>query len=268
MIDRGKKNILGILVDAVDYEAAITKIMTAANANTGMTVSALAVHGVMTGIFDPTQRYRLNHLDLVVPDGQPVRWALNWLYHTHLSDRVYGPTLMLKICECAAQQMLPIYLYGSRPSVIETLSHNLRSHFPDLIIAGVQPSRFRQISTAEKEEVVQEIHQSGAAITFVGLGCPRQEIWIYEYYKDLPMPLIAVGAAFDFHAGMLPQAPPLLQRSGLEWFYRLIHEPRRLWKRYMFLNPLYLSLLMLQFSGIIHFDPTKAKAPVHEIHHG
>jgi exopolysaccharide biosynthesis WecB/TagA/CpsF family protein len=268
MIDRGKKNILGILVDAVDYEAAIAKIMAAAIANRSFTVSALAVHGVMTGVFDQTHRYRLNHLDLVVPDGQPIRWALNYLHHTHLSDRVYGPTLMIKICERASQQTLPIYFYGSRPSVIEALAFNLRSHFPDLVIAGVQPSRFRQISPTEKKGIVQEIRNSGAAITFVGLGCPRQEIWIYEYRKDLPMPLIAVGAAFDFHAGMFPKAPSLLQRSGLEWFFRLIHEPRRLWKRYMLLNPLYLTLFMLQFTGIIHFDPMKTSLPAREMRYG
>lgn len=268
MIDRGKQNILGILVDAVDYEAAITKIMAAAIDHRSMTVSALAVHGVMTGVFDLTHRYRLNHLDLVVPDGQPVRWALNCLYHTHLPDRVYGPTLMLKICERASQQTLPIYLYGSRPPVIEALAHNLRSYFPDLVIAGVQPSRFRQISPTEKKEIVQEIRNSGAAITFVGLGCPRQEIWIYEYRKDLSIPLIAVGAAFDFHAGMLSQAPPLLQRLGLEWFYRLLHEPRRLWKRYVCLNPIYLGLIILQASGMVRFDPMRPTPPVREIRYG
>lgn len=233
-----------------------------------MTVSALAVHGVMTGFFDPTYRYRLNHLDIVVPDGQPIRWALNWLYHTQLSDRVYGPTLILKLCECASQERLPIYLYGSRPPVIEKLSHNLRSYFPDLVIAGVQPSRFKQITAEEKERVVQEILHSGAAITFVGLGCPRQEIWIYEYSKNLPMPLIAVGAAFDFHAGTLPQAPSFLQRSGLEWFYRLLHEPCRLWKRYVYLNPLYLGLLILQASGVVRFDPMRTTPPVREMRYG
>ncbi|MBI1880966.1 MAG: WecB/TagA/CpsF family glycosyltransferase, partial [Chloroflexi bacterium] len=119
MLDQGKKNILGVQVDAVDYEAAIVKIMAAARTRSTLAVSALAVHGVMTGVLDSTQRYRLNHLDLIVPDGQPVRWALNWLYHTHLPDRVYGPTLMLKVCEQAAREGLPIFLYGSHPPVIE-----------------------------------------------------------------------------------------------------------------------------------------------------
>ena len=226
-------NVLGVWIDAVDYDTAVSKIVVAAQERTSMAVSALAVHGVMTGVLDKTHRYRLNQLDLVVPDGQPVRWAMNWLYQTRLSDRVYGPTLMLKICEQAAKQGLPIYLYGSRRAVLDQLSVNLRARFPSLIIAGTQASRFKQVSPEEKQEIVDQIRNSGASIIFVGLGCPRQEIWVYEYREALGMPLIAVGAAFDFHAGKLPQAPELLQRLGFEWLFRFAHEPRRLWKRYL-----------------------------------
>lgn len=268
MIDRGKKNLLGVLVDAVDYEAAVRKILVAAHTCKGMAIAALAVHGVMTGVLDERHRYRLNHLDLVVPDGQPVRWGLNWLHHTRLPDRVYGPTLMLQTCERAANEALPIYLYGSRSSVLEGLCHKLQSRYPQLVIAGTQPSRFRRISAEEKEEIVEDIRTSGATITFVGLGCPRQEVWVYEYREALSMPLVAVGAAFDFHAGSLPQAPLLLQRLGLEWLYRLIHEPRRLWKRYITLNPLYLSLLLLQASGLAHYDPMEVAPPVREMRYG
>lgn len=268
MKDHGKKNILGIQINALDYEAAVSKIIKAAQARTPLAVSALAVHGVMTGVLDAVHRYRLNQLDLIVPDGQPVRWALNWLHQTGLTDRVYGPTLMLQVCEQAAQQGLPIYLYGSRPATLEALTHNLCRRFPGLIIAGAQPSRFRQISAQEKQTLIAAITHSGAAITFVGLGCPRQEIWIYEYRNHLAMPLLAVGAAFDFHAGLLPQAPPALQRAGLEWFYRLINEPRRLWKRYIFLNPLYLFLLFLQATNLRHFDPLQSSPPSQELGYG
>jgi exopolysaccharide biosynthesis WecB/TagA/CpsF family protein len=267
-IDEGKQNVLGVRVDAVDYEGAVHKIITAARQQKKMAVSALAVHGVMTGVLDETHRYRLNRLDLVCPDGQPVRWALNLLHKTRLPDRVCGPILMLRVCERAAQEGLPIYLYGSRSSVLEALSKNLCDRFPDLIIAGYQPSRFRQVSAEEKQEIVEEIRKSGAAITFVGLGCPRQEVWVYEYCQELAMPLLAVGAAFDFHAGNLSQAPEILQRLGLEWFYRLMQEPTRLWKRYVFLNPLYLSLFILQFLKIVYFDPSKATPPVQEMRYG
>jgi N-acetylglucosaminyldiphosphoundecaprenol N-acetyl-beta-D-mannosaminyltransferase len=181
MIDRGKQNLLGVLIDAVDYEAAVTKILDAAKARRSFTVSALAVHGVMTGVLDPTHGARLNHLDLVTPDGQPVRWALNLLYGVQLPDRVYGPTLTLKVCERAAQEGLSIYLYGSKQTVLDALIHNLTERIPGLQIAGAQPSRFRPVTPAEQAEIVRTIQESGAAITLVGLGCPRQEVWVYEH---------------------------------------------------------------------------------------
>lgn len=268
MIDKGKKNVLGVLVNALDYEGAVSQIITAAHARKPMSVSALAVHGVMTGVLDPWHRYRLNHFDLVLPDGQPVRWAINWLYGAGLPDRVSGPTTMLLVCERAAQEGLPIYLYGSKASVLEALSQNLCRRFPKLIIAGAQPSRFRQVSPQEKEEIVREIRKSGAAIAFVGLGCPRQEVWAYEYRDELSMPLMAVGAAYDFHAGNLAKAPELLSQLGLEWLFRLAMEPQRLWKRYVLLNPLYLWLLLLQALKVKHFDPKDAAPPLEELRYG
>ena len=268
MIDLGKKNLIGVLINAVDYEAAVTKIVAAAQNRRALAVSALAVHGVMTGVLDARHRHRLNQLDLVVPDGQPVRWGLNLLYQTQLPDRVYGPTLTLKVCERAAQEKLPIYLYGSRTDVLEDFSRTLIERFPGIIIAGMQPSRFRRTSEHEKEQIATEIRQSGAAIALVGLGCPRQEVWVYEYRDLLSMPLLAVGAAFDFHAGTLSQAPPTLQKLGLEWLYRLAHEPRRLWKRYIFLNPLYLMLLAIQLSKLWQFDPSNTKTPGQDLRYG
>jgi N-acetylglucosaminyldiphosphoundecaprenol N-acetyl-beta-D-mannosaminyltransferase len=268
MIDMGKQNVLGVCVDAVDYDAAVARIIAAAGEGRGMAVSALAVHGVMTGVLDPIHRYRLNHLDLVVPDGQPVRWAINLLYRAHLPDRVYGPTLMLKLCERAAHEGLAIYLYGSRSDTLAALARSLRARFPGLNIAGTQASVFRRISPEEKRAVVEMIRRSGAALLFVGLGCPRQEVWAYEYRDAIAMPLIAVGAAFDFHTGLLPQAPPWMQRVGLEWLYRLTHEPGRLWKRYVLLNPCYLALLALQATGLKRFDPTRATPPSEELRYG
>lgn len=268
MIDRGKQNVLGVCVDAVDYEAAVSRIIAAARERRRMAVSALAVHGVMTGVLDLTQRYRLNHLDLVVPDGQPVRWAMNLLYSAALPDRVCGPMLTLKLCEQAAREGLPIYLYGSRPAVLEVLVRNLRARFPGLMLAGSQASRFRQLSREEKQAVVETIRHSGAAMVFVGLGCPRQEVWVHEYREVLKMPLIAVGAAFDFHAGLLPQAPLWMQRLGLEWLYRLMHEPTRLWKRYVLLNPAYLALLALQATGLKRFDTACGMPPTQEMSYG
>jgi N-acetylglucosaminyldiphosphoundecaprenol N-acetyl-beta-D-mannosaminyltransferase len=256
-----KLNVLGVQVDATDYREAVERIVAAALAGTGMTVSALAVHGVMTGALDPVHRYRLNHLDLVVPDGQPVRWALNFLHGAGLADRVYGPTLMLKLCERAAREALPIYLYGSRAEVLERLKARLPERIPGLSIAGAEPSRFRLLAPRERLEVAARIRRSGAAMTFVGLGCPRQEVWAYEHRETLGMPIVAVGAAFDFHAGTLSQAPAILQAHGLEWLFRLAHEPRRLWRRYLYLNPLYLSLVALQGLHLRRFDPLDFRRP-------
>ncbi|MBW6473083.1 MAG: WecB/TagA/CpsF family glycosyltransferase [Anaerolineaceae bacterium] len=268
MINHGKKNILGVLVDAVDYESAVDRIIKAAISNNSFSTSALAVHGVMTGVHDSVHRYRLNTFDLLLPDGQPIRWALDILHKANLPDRVYGPTLMLKICERAAKENLSIYFYGSRQEVIDALASELRRKVSGLTIAGKQPSTYSKISPNEKLEVINMIKESGAAITFVGLGCPRQEVWVYEYRDYLSMPLIAVGAAFDFHAGFLSQAPPFLQNIGLEWFYRLLQEPKRLWKRYVFLNPEYLFLIFLQMINLKHFDPMSGIAPTQELGYG
>ena len=246
MLDFGKQNILGVGINAVNYEVAVEKIISAAKAKRPLAVSALAVHGVMTGALDAVHRHRLNKLDLVVPDGQPVRWAMKWLYKINLPDRVYGPELTLRVCERAAREGLKIYLYGSRDEVLEKFKANLQEKFPGLKIAGSQQSRFRQVTADEQAEIAEEIRRSGASIVLVGLGCPRQETWVFENRELISMPLLAVGAAFDFHAGTVSQAPAWFQKRGLEWLYRFVQEPRRLWKRYALLNPLYLMLIGMQ----------------------
>jgi exopolysaccharide biosynthesis WecB/TagA/CpsF family protein len=268
LLDLGKRNVVGVLVNAIDYEAAVARIMSCAKAHQALTVSPLAVHGVMTGALDAAQRYRLNRLDLALPDGQPVRWALNWLHRTRLADRVYGPDLMLRLCEQASKDGLAIFLYGSRQVVLEALRANLQARLPHLKIAGARPSLFRQVTADEKQQIVEEILASEADIVFVGLGCPRQEVWAFEHRHLLSLPVIAVGAAFDFHAGVLAQAPPYLQRTGLEWAYRLAHEPRRLWKRYALLNPLYVALVLAQAANLKKFDPFSGVAPVSELRYG
>lgn len=255
---------LGVLVDAVDYDGAVAAIMVAARRREPFAATALAVHGLMTGVFDPEYRYRLNSFDLAVPDGQPVRWALNWLHGAGLRDRVYGPNFALAVCRQAEQENLPVYLYGSTPEVLSRMIENLASKFPHLSIAGAKSSRFRRLTPAEKQDVVAGIRESGAAIVFVGLGCPRQEVWAYEFRETLSLPILAVGAAFPFIAGTLPQAPAWMQEHGLEWLFRLRTEPLRLWKRYLFLNPLYLLFLSLQLLGI-HGFRGRGRAPKEEL---
>lgn len=263
-----KKNLLGVCVDAIDYKTAQAEIIAAAQQGKNFAVSALAVYGVMGGVFDLEQRYRLNHLDLVTPDGQPVRWALNWLYQTHLPDRVYGPELMLRLCRQAAEIGLPVYFFGSHPETLRRLCANLHQKFPHLQIAGCRPSYFRRLAPDENETLRREIYAGGAKLVFVGLGCPRQEVWIYEQRLALAMPLIAVGAAFDFIAGTKPQAPHWMQKRGLEWCFRLIHEPRRLWQRYLIYNPLFILLFLLQCFRLKRFVPERGRVPIGESRYG
>jgi exopolysaccharide biosynthesis WecB/TagA/CpsF family protein len=267
MRDTSKHNILGVLIDATDYQKAMDFVFKAAHERRGAAISALAVHGLMTGVFNREQKYRLNHFDLLVPDGQPVRWALNLLYEARLKDRVYGPNLTGKICERAATEGVPVYFYGSTQKTLELLRKKIKETWPTLQVAGMEPSKFRRLSIEEKQDVVQRIRNSGASIFFVGLGCPRQEIFAFEFRQTLDMPILAVGAAFPFLAGSVSQAPVWMQNAGLEWLFRLVSEPKRLWRRYVYLNPAYLFLLALQALRLSRFAPD-GKSPAEELLYG
>lgn len=265
MIDLGKKSVLGINVNAIDYEAAVKRVIDAAKHDQPMSVTALAVHGVMTGVNDKDHNYRLNQFDLVCPDGQPVRWALNSLYKTDLPDRVYGPELTLRLCEAAGEHDVPIFLFGATAEMLDAFAENLKVKFRGLRIAGSRASEFRQLNPSERDDLAAEIKASGAKMCFVGLGCPRQEIFAYEMRDRLGMPLIAVGAAFAFHADMLEQAPPWMQKRGLEWLFRFTREPKRLWRRYVYLNPAYLGLLTLQKLGLFKGHTDRGSKPDEEL---
>jgi len=250
-----KNNLLGVLVNGVDRQTAASLIICAAKQRRAYAVSALAVHGVMEGVLDPAHLYRLNHLELVVADGQPVRWALNLLHSVGLKQRVYGPSLTMDVLALAAQEKIPVYFYGSTQDVLALLSENLKVKFPGLMIAGVEPSTFTRITRDLAAQIANRVKQSGAQIVFVGLGCPRQEVWAYEFHDRLAMPIVAVGAAFPFMAGTLRQAPPWMQDRGLEWLFRLCMEPQRLWRRYLLLSPAYLFLVACQLMGFrFHSD--------------
>ena len=267
MRDAGKRNVLGILIDAVDYDYAVNFVLQAARKKEPAAVSALAVHGLMTGVLDREQKFRLNRFDLLVPDGQPVRWVLNWLYGAQLSDRVYGPNLTRRLCAQAAEEGLPVYFYGSTPEVLAALRQSVEANFPGILVAGMEPSKFRRLTRPEKDDLAGRIRDSGASLLFVGLGCPRQEVFAYEFRDALEMPILAVGAAFPILAGFVPQAPRWMQDRGLEWLFRLASEPRRLWRRYLYLNPAYAFLVALQMLGISRF-PTSGQAPRPELLYG
>ncbi len=176
-VEAGKKNLLGVLVDGVDMALATSQIIHAARQGRVFSVSAIAVHGVMEGVLDAGHLFRLNHLDLVVADGQPVRWALNLMHSVGLRSRVYGPDLTLAVLAQAAQSGIPVFFYGSTPEVLAQLRLNLKTRFPELIVAGTEPSLFGRTGPEVADQIAGKIRKSGAQVVFVGLGCPRQEVW-------------------------------------------------------------------------------------------
>jgi exopolysaccharide biosynthesis WecB/TagA/CpsF family protein len=250
MTTDGKRNVCGVGIDAVEMEEAVERIVESARGRRPLSVSALAVHGIMTGVGNGVHRRRLNELDLVVPDGQPVRWTLNLLHGTGLRERVYGPALMAELCAAAAEEGIGIYLYGSTKGVLDRLEERLNTRFPGLEIAGRRASRFDAIDAAEQRALGEAIRDSGAGLCFVGLGCPRQEVFCWAMRDKARIPVIAVGAAFDYHSGSAREAPDWMQRSGLQWLHRLLMEPRRLWRRYLILNPAYAALAFAQLTGL------------------
>ena len=266
MIDAGRHTILGVKINAVDYETAVERIISAARARRGFAASALSVHGLMTGVLDEEQRYRLNRFDLLVPDGQPVRWGLNLLHGTGLQDRVYGPNLMLRVCARAAKEGLSLFFYGSTDEILRSMQQNLEAAYPGIRIAGMEASKFRRLTPVERNELAERIRATGASIVMVGLGCPRQEVWGYEFRDVLQLPVLTVGAAFAFTAGKVRQAPRFLQNAGLEWAFRLCMEPR-LWRRYLYLNPTYIVLLGLQKIGLFSHT-TEGRKPATELLYG
>jgi N-acetylglucosaminyldiphosphoundecaprenol N-acetyl-beta-D-mannosaminyltransferase len=222
--------------------------MHAARSDRSALVAATSVHGLSLAATDASFGRQLNSFDILTPDGQPVRWGLNLLHDLGLRERVYGPTLMLRVCEAAAQVRVSVYLYGGRTDVLGRLVKRLPEKVPGLQVAGFRSPPFRSLTSEEDRADVQAIRDSGARILFVGLGCPRQEQWAYTHRSHLDLPIVCVGAAFDFHAGVLRQAPAWMQARGLEWFFRLLMEPHRLWRRYARAIPIFIFLIAREYT--------------------
>jgi N-acetylglucosaminyldiphosphoundecaprenol N-acetyl-beta-D-mannosaminyltransferase len=230
--------VLGVPLALADYERTMDWIDAMVAARQRGYLSAAAVHLVMVAQEDEATAAAVRDATLVVPDGQPLVWALRALGHEDAS-RVYGPDLMARYCERSAQTGTRMYLYGGRnQGALVELALRLRRRFPGLQIVGGYSPPYRPLDDEERAFVVEDINRSNADVVWVGTGQPKQEIWMREMRGDLEAPvLIGVGAAFDFHAGLVSEAPPWLQNSGLEWVYRLLKEPRRLWRRYARYNP-------------------------------
>jgi N-acetylglucosaminyldiphosphoundecaprenol N-acetyl-beta-D-mannosaminyltransferase len=240
--------LLGVPLALTDYERTMDWIdATIARGGRGY-VCVAAVHTVMACAEDRDLRDAVLGSSLTVPDGQPLVWAMNALGHD-LPSRVYGPELMARYCERAARTGAKLFLYGGRnQGALVQLALNLRTRYPGLKIVGGYAPPFRPLSADEEDAVVDEINRSGADVVWVGIGVPKQEKWMAAMRDRLDAPvLVGVGAAFDFHAGLVAQAPNWMQSLGLEWAFRLGTEPRRLWRRYLRYNPRFVTGFVRQY---------------------
>jgi N-acetylglucosaminyldiphosphoundecaprenol N-acetyl-beta-D-mannosaminyltransferase len=236
--DFSTRTILGVPVAMVDYDRAIAVMDQLIERRERGYVCAAPVHALMVAQDDPEMLAALRGATMVVPDGMPLVWAANSLGE-RLGDRVYGPELMSRYSRHSAARGHRVWLYGGRDqgSLVQ-LALSLRRLHPGIQVVGGYSPPFRALAPDEEATVVRQINEARPDVLWVGIGVPKQEKWMARMRERLDAPvLVGVGAAFDFHAGLIPQAPDALQRLGLEWVFRLVQEPRRLWRRYLRYNP-------------------------------
>lgn len=248
-----KFDVFGVGINGISLNTAIFQIVEMSKKKQAAQITPLAVHGLMIAVQNPNFLKILNNFTLVLPDGQPIRYCLNIFHNLNLKNRVYGPDLMLGLCKELALNEIPLYLYGSTETVVNHLVNNLHNQFPNLHISGFQASKFRELSDDELESLAQQISKTNAQVIFIGLGCPLQEKFAYRLGRYFPGVIVVVGAAFDFLSGNKPMAPRWMQSFSLEWLFRLILEPRRLWYRYLYFN----TQFVLHFLNFLIFRKRK-----------
>lgn len=237
--------VVGSKIDVLDWNQAVQQISQWSRRHESRVVCVCNVHSVVTARKDIAFAKVIRESDMATPDGAPVSWMLNRLGARN-QQRINGPDLMWKYCAHAALTGDSIYLYGGSVDTLAKLQNRLNGAYPDLQIVGAYSPPFRPLTEAEDVAVVEAINLSGAGVVWVGLGCPKQEIWMHEHRGKINAVMIGVGAAFDYHAGTIQRAPLWMQRNGLEWLHRLVSEPRRLWKRYLVTNSLFIWYSTLQ----------------------
>jgi N-acetylglucosaminyldiphosphoundecaprenol N-acetyl-beta-D-mannosaminyltransferase len=243
-------NILGVGIHAIDMNMALRAIDAWIEAGDRQYVCVTGVHGVMESQYDETIRRIHNHAGMVTPDGMPIVWLSRLKGNPHV-NRVYGPDLMLALCDHGLEKGYRHYLYGAGEGAPQLLAERLVEKFPGLQIVGAYSPPFHALSAEESDRIVKRINDARPHIVWVGLSTPKQERWMAAHVGALQANvLIGVGAAFDFLSGLKPQAPRWIQRSGFEWLFRLLTEPRRLWKRYLINNPAFIFLVAAQALGI------------------
>lgn len=244
----GDRYILGMRVDVTTYGESVRQIVSWAKGADYGYVCLANVHMTMETYDAEEFRNVVNGARLVTPDGTPLVWMLR-LLGAPLKDRVYGPELTVRLCQAASEAGISVGFYGGTESSVITLVNRFRTRFPGLKVGYAYAPPFRPLTPAEDDEVVRAINASGIRLLFVGLGCPKQEYWMAAHSKKVQAVMLGVGAAFDFHSGRTRQAPNWIQRTGMEWLFRLMMEPRRLWKRYLKHNPRFIWLTFLELMG-------------------
>lgn len=252
-IEIPSRMILGVRTDATSYPEAAGTVAAWAGRGESRYVVANTVNGIMEAYDSPEVRCAMNRADLVTADGMPLVWALRLLGLAG-APRVYGPDLTLAVLESAAKRRIPVGFYGGTPEVLAALCRNARRRWPYLRIAYAWSPPFRPPTPEEDQRVAGAVAASGTRILFVGIGAPRQEQWMAHHRGRIPAVMLGVGAAFDFLSGSKRQAPRWMMRAGLEWLFRLVSEPRRLWRRYLRHNPRFVALFLAQWLGWRRFD--------------
>jgi len=240
---QAKHRILDANINVLPWAVVLAIIKTWGENKASRYICICNVHSVVTSAGNERFREVINNADLATPDGMPLVWLMRLAGYSD-QQRINGPDLMWRYCEQIAKIGNSIFLYGSTEETLARLETCLKSAFPSLVIAGAISPPFRHLSEQEDDDITEKINRSGAGVVFVGLGCPKQELWMAAHRGKINAVMIGVGAAFDYHAGTIKRAPKWMQNAGLEWFYRLASEPRRLWKRYLITNTLFVYYLV------------------------
>ncbi|MCS7067203.1 MAG: WecB/TagA/CpsF family glycosyltransferase [Meiothermus sp.] len=245
-----RTNVLGVGISAINIPMALEALEDFIQRKHRTYVCITGVHGVMESQADPELRKIHNQAGLVTPDGMPMVWLSRLAGHKHV-DRVYGPDLMLAVCQASLHKGYRHFFYGGHEGVPELLRDRLQERFPGLQVVGTYSPPFRPLTPEEDAAIVAQINEARPDIVWVGLSTPKQERWMATHLGKIEAPvMIGVGAAFDFHAGLKPQAPRWMQRSGLEWLFRMLSEPRRLARRYLQNNPKFVMAVLMQMLGL------------------
>jgi N-acetylglucosaminyldiphosphoundecaprenol N-acetyl-beta-D-mannosaminyltransferase len=248
---RSGNKVIGTFIDALDWNDSIEKIKKWGEKRESRIVCLCNAHSSVTATKDSALAAALAKSDMVLPDGSPVAWMLRQKGFKQ-QHRIAGPDLMEKLCRSIENTNLGVFLFGSTPETLQKLEKHINSNYPNLRLKGKLSPKYGDWSLEDETSYIKMINGSEAGITFIGLGCPKQEIWMAKNRDKIHSVMLGVGAAFDFHAGTIKRAPPIMQKAGLEWLHRLLSEPRRLWKRYLITNTKFIYLNTLDLFNNKH----------------